>query len=66
MSSEARCPFATMHGARTHAGAQSNRDWWPGRLEVGILRQHGAKSNPMGEAFNYAEEFKSLDLDADV
>ncbi|MCP5152481.1 MAG: catalase/peroxidase HPI [Chromatiales bacterium] len=64
MSSEARCPFATMHGARTHAGAQSNRDWWPGRLEVGILRQHGAKSNPMGEAFDYAEAFSKLDYAA--
>jgi catalase-peroxidase len=64
MSSEAKCPYAAMHGARTHAGAQSNRDWWPNRLNLHILRQHSAKSNPMGENFSYAEEFKKLDLAA--
>jgi catalase-peroxidase len=53
-----------MHGARTTAGAQSNRDWWPNRLNLKILHQHSAKSNPMGEQFNYAEEFKKLDLAA--
>jgi len=64
MSNEAKCPFATMHGARTHAGAQSNSDWWPNRLNLQILHQHSAKSNPMGEQFDYAEEFKKLDLAA--
>jgi len=64
MSSEAKCPFAAMHGARTHAGAQSNSDWWPNRLNLQILHQHSAKSNPMGEQFDYAEEFKRLDLAA--
>ncbi|MCC7199924.1 MAG: catalase/peroxidase HPI [Gammaproteobacteria bacterium] len=64
MSNEAKCPFATLHGARTHAGAQSNSDWWPGRLNLKILHQHSAKSNPMGEQFNYAEEFGKLDLAA--
>ncbi|MCM2309971.1 MAG: catalase/peroxidase HPI [Steroidobacteraceae bacterium] len=64
MSSEAKCPFATMQGARTRAGAQSNGDWWPNRLNVGILHQHSAKSNPLGEQFDYAEEFKKLDLAA--
>jgi len=64
MSDEAKCPFAAMHGARTHAGAQSNRDWWPNRLNLQILRQHSAKSNPMGEQFDYSEEFKKLDLAA--
>jgi catalase-peroxidase len=53
-----------MHGARTHAGVQSNRDWWPNRLNVQILHQHSSKSNPMGERFDYAEEFKKLDLAA--
>jgi catalase-peroxidase len=53
-----------MHGARTTAGAQSNRDWWPNRLNLKILHQHSAKSNPMDEQFNYAEEFKKLDLAA--
>jgi catalase-peroxidase len=64
MSSEAKCPFAAMQGARTHAGAQSNSDWWPNRLNLQILHQHSAKSNPMGEQFSYAEEFKKLDLAA--
>ena len=42
----------------------SNRDWWPNQLRIDILHQHSSKSNPMGEDFNYAEEFKSLDLAA--
>ena len=64
MSSEAKCPFAAMHGARTTAGAQSNTDWWPNRLNLKILHQQSAKSNPMGERFDYAAEFKKLDLAA--
>jgi catalase-peroxidase len=64
MSDEAKCPFAAMHGARTHAGAQSNSDWWPNRLNLQILHQHSAKSNPMGEQFDYSEEFRKLDLAA--
>lgn len=48
------------------SGAQgtSNKDWWPNQLNLGILHQHSKKSNPMGEDFNYAEEFKKLDLGA--
>ena len=42
----------------------SNRDWWPNQLRLNILHQHSSKSNPMGEDFNYAKEFKSLDLKA--
>ena len=64
MSNEAKCPFATMHGARTHACTRSNSDWWPDRLNLQILHQHSAKSNPMGEQFNYAEDFGKLDLAA--
>ena len=64
MSNEAKCPFAAMHGARTTAGAQSNRDWWPNQLNLRILHQHTAKSNPMGEQFDYAQEFRKLDLAA--
>jgi len=64
MSSETKCPFAPMHGGRTAAGAQSNRDWWPNRLNVGILHQHSAKSDPMGAQFDYATEFGKLDLAA--
>jgi catalase-peroxidase len=48
----------------TVRGGTSNRDWWPNQLNLDILRQHCPKSNPMGEDFNYAEEFKSLDLAA--
>src|SRR3984893_8237248 len=56
---EAKCPFHHANGVGT-----SNRDWWPEQLNLGILHQHSSLSNPMGEEFNYAEEFKSLDLDA--
>ncbi|MCX7893285.1 MAG: catalase/peroxidase HPI [Burkholderiales bacterium] len=64
MSSEAKCPFATMHGGRTTAGAQSNRDWWPRRLNLQILRQHSEKSDPMGGKFDYAAAFRKLDYAA--
>jgi catalase-peroxidase len=64
MLSEAKCPFS--NGARKHAlgGTQANANWWPNQLNLKILHQHSNLSNPMGEGFNYAEEFKSLDLDA--
>ena len=57
-----KCPF--LHGPINHGagGGTSNRDWWPNQLKLNILRQHSALSNPMGKDFNYAEEFKSLDL----
>ncbi|HET6835457.1 MAG TPA: hypothetical protein VFH30_16445, partial [Acidimicrobiales bacterium] len=42
----------------------SNQDWWPNQLDLQVLHQHSPQSNPMGEDFNYAEEFKTLDLDA--
>jgi catalase-peroxidase len=58
-TSEARCPFH-----HTNAEGTSNRDWWPEQLNLAILQQHSSLSNPMGEKFNYAEEFKNLDLDA--
>lgn len=57
--STAKCPFK-----HTAGGGTSNRDWWPNQLKVELLHQHSSKSNPMGEHFNYAEEFKSLDLAA--
>ena len=59
MSTEATRPFH-------HTGSRgtTNRDWWPKQLRLGILHLHSSKSNPMGEAFNYAEEFKRLDLEA--
>jgi catalase-peroxidase len=60
MSTEAKCPFN--HGAAT--GGTTNQDWWPNQLKLELLHQHSAKSNPMGEGFDYAKEFKSLDLAA--
>ena len=60
MDDTPKCPFP---GA-THA--PTNRDWWPNQLNLGVLHQHSTLSNPMGEAFDYAKEFKSLDLGAVV
>lgn len=60
----AKCPFsggALKHSAGTGTG---NRDWWPNQLKLNILRQNSSLSNPMEASFNYAEEFKSLDLSA--
>jgi len=64
MSTQAKCPFPHVALKSTTAGAPSNADWWPNQLKLGILHQHSAESNPMGEDFDYAAEFKSLDLDA--
>ncbi len=60
-STESKCPVA--HGA---SRPQNNSAWWPNQLNVNILHQHSPKSDPMGKEFNYAEEFKSLDLTAVV
>jgi catalase-peroxidase len=62
-STENKCPFPD--GARRHtaAGAATNAAWWPNQLNLKILHQHSPLSNPMDKKFNYAEEFKSLDLD---
>jgi catalase-peroxidase len=64
MSSELNCPYAGDMLKHTAAGAKGNRDWWPDQLSLGILHQNSTLSNPMGEEFDYAKEFKSLDLDA--
>jgi catalase-peroxidase len=58
VSTEAKCPFAAP------APAQTNRGWWPNQLNLEVLHQHSTLSNPMGEEFDYAKEFKSLDLNA--
>jgi catalase-peroxidase len=60
-SNAGKCPV--MHGGNT-ASQNSNMDWWPNALNLDILHQHDQKTNPMGEDFNYAEEFKKLDLNA--
>ena len=59
MAPETKTPF--LH---TTGGGPSNREWWPNQLNLKILHQHSSLSDPMGEGFNYAEEFKSLDLSA--
>lgn len=56
-----KCPFSASHGAVATHGAQSNRDWWPKKLNLKILHQHSSKSNPLGDKFDYAKEFKKLD-----
>ncbi|MBX3015865.1 MAG: catalase/peroxidase HPI [Caldilineaceae bacterium] len=62
MSSESKCPFTGK--SNVVAGTRSNRDWWPNQLNLKVLHQNSNLSNPMGKAFDYAEEFKSLDLEA--
>jgi catalase-peroxidase len=66
MATEAKCPFSGGELKYPAAGANTNRDWWPEQLNLGLLAQHSSLSNPMDEEFNYAEEFKSLDLNAVV
>ena len=58
----AKCPFmsGTMH--KSAGGGTSNRDWWPNQLNLNILRQNSSLSDPMGKGFNYAKEFKKLNL----
>jgi catalase-peroxidase len=61
---ESKCPVTGKTSSQVAGSGPSNRDWWPNQLNLKILHQHSAKSNPMGSDFNYAEEFKKLDLDA--
>lgn len=64
VNSESKCPFHGGELRQTAGSGTRNRDWWPNQLKLNILRQNSSLSNPMDKAFNYAEEFKSLDLDA--
>src|SRR5213595_1668590 len=65
MTTESKCPVMNgangVNGTKT-ARARSNRDWWPNQLNLEILHQNSPLSNPMGEEFDYTEEFKQLDL----
>jgi catalase-peroxidase len=63
-SGESKCPFSGGALKQTAGSGTGNRDWWPNQLKLNILRQHPAIANPMGSAFNYAEAFKKLDLNA--
>lgn len=58
-----KCPFHNGDTSGTAGSGTKNHDWWPNKLDLDILRQHTSKSNPMGEDFDYAEEFQSLDLE---
>ena len=64
INNENKCPVTS--GAVKHSAGRgaSNRDWWPDRLNINILRQHSSKSNPMDEDFNYIEEFKNSSFNA--
>ena len=64
MTEEGKCPVTGRTNNAPSEHGPSNRDWWPNRLRIEILRQHSELSNPLGEDFDYAEEFKKLDLDA--
>ena len=61
---EGRCPVSHGSNEQHTNSARSNRDWWPEQINLNILHQHDRKSNPMGENFDYAEEFKKLDYDS--
>ena len=64
MSDESKCPVTGRSSRQVAGGGTSNRDWWPEKLNLKILHQHSSRSNPMGEDFNYAEEFNKLDYEA--
>jgi catalase-peroxidase len=64
MNEDSKRPVTGRVHKHTAGGGTTNRDWWPNQLKLDILHQHSSRSNPMGEGFNYAKEFKSLDLEA--
>ncbi|MBW1955391.1 MAG: catalase/peroxidase HPI [Deltaproteobacteria bacterium] len=64
MNEDRKCPVTGTRSKPIAGGGTSNRDWWPNQVNLKILHQHSHLSNPMGEAYNYAEEFKKLDLQA--
>ncbi|WP_415718502.1 catalase/peroxidase HPI [Maridesulfovibrio sp.] len=64
MSSGNKCPVTGKSGQKVAGGGTTNKDWWPNQIDLKILHQHSAKSNPMDTDFDYADEFKKLDLEA--
>ncbi len=64
MTTESKCPVMNGTHQHTAAAAPSNQDWWPNQVNLKLLRSNSPASDPMGAEFNYAEEFKKLDLDA--
>ena len=63
-TNESKCPFPHGQMKQTASIGTSNKDWWPNRLNLGILHQHSTLSNPTDTSFNYAQEFMKLDLNA--
>jgi catalase-peroxidase len=61
--SDLKCPFSGHTGATTPAGNTSNQDWWPDQIDLGILHQHHPASNPLGDTFDYRQEFSELNFD---
>ena len=66
MPNTAQCPFSARSGKNAISATPSNADWWPNQLKLSVLHQHSSKSDPHGQDFDYAAEFKTLDLDAVV
>lgn len=66
MTTEMKCPFPHLSAKSNSPGVSAQPNWWPNQLNLTVLHQQGEKSDPMGESFNYAEEFKTLDLNAVV
>ena len=64
MNESSKCPVSGRSSGSTAGGGSTNRDWWPQQLKLELLHQHSSKSNPMGQEFNYQEEFLSLDYAA--
>jgi catalase-peroxidase len=64
MTTESKCPVLGGSHRHTAVGATAHQHWWPNQLNLKALHQKSPQSDPMGEEFNYAEEFKTLDLDA--
>ena len=64
MDGDSKCPVMGGHHAYKASAATSNQHWWPNQLNLKVLQQNSPQADPMGRDFNYAEEFKSLDLDA--
>ena len=64
MNSKSKCPMMGAEHRHTAAGVWSNSDWWPNQLNIRMLHQHSPRSNPLGETFDYAKAFKSLDIEA--
>ncbi|HCI7414318.1 catalase-peroxidase, partial [Klebsiella pneumoniae] len=63
-ASAGKCPFHAETPKQSAGSGTANRDWWPNQLRVDLLNQHSNRSNPLGENFNYREEFKKLDYSA--